>query len=296
MTHTDPDHGTTLLQEEGAAEDVPAQPTESAPVAVVAGAPVHIIPDDLYIPPEALRVLLQAFEGPLDLLLYLIKHQNLDILALPIHTITQQYLDYIHLMDQLNIQLAGEYLLMAATLAEIKSRFLLPRPELEEGETEELLDPRAELIRRLQVYECFKNAAERLGELPRLERDVYLVDAEKPTRSQEQEAAEPEVSIQEVMLALSSIMKRASLVTHHKVVTDKLTVRDRMTHILHTLDRGDFVLFTTLFTVEEGRVGVVVTLIAILEMVRESILVLTQDKPFSPIYVKMKEETPHDDH
>ncbi len=292
-----------MTQVDSAPVSQEAPPEDPSPIgrpilATVLGAPLDSYPEDLYIPPEALRVLLEAFEGPLDLLLYLIKNQNLDILALPVLAITQQYLDYINLMEDLNIQLAGEYLLMAATLAEIKSRLLLPRPELEEGaEPDELLDPRAELIRRLQVYECFKNAAERLEDLPRVDRDTYLVDAQTPVieYATDDQAPQTDVSMQELLLALSSVMKRASLVKHHKVVSEKFSIRERMTSILRALSEGEFITFTSLFSAEEGRVGVVVTFIAILELVRESVLSLSQQEPFAPIYVKMREEVSDDD-
>ena len=252
------------------------------PFAVVDGEPVTQLPQDLYIPPYALKVFLEAFEGPLDLLLYLIKRQNLDILNIPIAQITTQYTEYIDLMRDMQLELAGEYLVMAAMLAEIKSRMLLPRPANEDGEEE---DPRAELIRRLQEYERYKKAATDLDSLPRLERDHFVAEVAKP----EHEVVEvlPDVDLRELLRALSDVMRRAQMYTHHQVQKETLSVRERMGDVLSTLDDREFHDFTALFRVEEGRMGVVVTFLAILQLVKESLVELVQAEPYAVIHVKV---------
>ncbi len=256
-------------------------------LALVSGVALQKLPEGLYIPPEALRVFLEAFEGPLDLLLYLIKTQDMDILSLSVAQVTEQYLQYINLMQSINISLAAEYLLMAAMLTEIKSRYLLPLSSDESGAEEDGPDPREQLIQRLQAYECFKNAAERLDELPRLERDFFQAEAAAPDLSAFQ-AQQAEVTMEALMQALAAVMKRAALRGHHKIVVEKLTVKDRMTRVIQALSAQDFVPFTALFDVEEGRVGVVVTLIAILELARESVINISQNEAFSPIYISTK--------
>ncbi len=254
---------------------------EEMPFAVVAGEPVTQLPQDLYIPPEALEVFLEAFEGPLDLLLYLIKRQNLDILEIPIAEITRQYMDYIEMMKVLKLELAAEYLVMAAVLAEVKSRMLLPRPpESEEGEE----DPRAELVRRLQEYERFKKAAEDLDALPRLERDIFPVAVEAPERKVVR--LEPDVDLRELLLAFRDVLRRAEMYSHHQIQMEPLSVRERMGEVLSRLDPEHFVEFTTLFDPEEGRMGVVVTFLAVLELVKERLLELVQTEPYAPIHVK----------
>ncbi len=251
------------------------------PLAVVQGEPLTELPQDLYIPPDALEVFLEAFEGPLDLLLYLIRRQNLDILDIPIAEITRQYMEYIELMKELRLELAAEYLVMAAMLAEIKSRMLLPRPAAsEEGEEE---DPRAELVRRLQEYERFKKAAEDLDALPRMERDTFPVRAEVPDRRVVKLV--PEVTLKELLLAFQEVMRRAELFSHHHVQREPLSVRERMTQVLESLQGGGHVEFTALFRPEEGRTGVVVTFLAVLELVKEQLVRLSQNEPFAPIYV-----------
>jgi segregation and condensation protein A len=260
--------------------------------AVVGGESVKQLPHDLYIPPDALRVFLEAFQGPLDLLLYLIKKQNVDILNIPIVEITRQYLQYIEVMQVMELNLAGEYLLMAATLAEIKSRLLLPRPESVEEE-EEGLDPRAELIRRLQEYERFKNAAVAIDELPRLERDLQHADADLPKL--DFSAIPVEVEMPDILSALANVLKRAALYSHHEIIAEALSVRDRMSRIMDTISSDSYTLFEDLFAPEEGRLGVVVTLIALLELARESILELMQSEPFAAIYVKAKVDAPAPD-
>lgn len=251
------------------------------PFAIVQGAPFTELPKDLYIPPHALEVFLEAFEGPLDLLLYLIKRQNLDVLDIPIAQITAQYMDYVDLMKDLRLELAAEYLVMAAMLAEIKSRMLLPRPvssEEDEG------DPRAELIRRLQEYERYKQAAEDVEALPRVGREVFPVVVEAPYRKQER--PQPQVGLQEILLAMSEVMRRAEMFAHHHVEREPLSVRERMSQILGTLRPDRFTEFSGLFTLEEGRRGVVVTLIALLELIKQSMIELIQTEPLAPIHVK----------
>jgi segregation and condensation protein A len=259
-----------------------ARVANSDTIAVVQGEAVQELPTDLYIPPEALEVFLETFEGPLDLLLYLIRRQNLDILNIKVAAITAQYMSYIDVMQALQLELAGEYLLMAAMLAEIKSRMLLPRPESIEDEEG---DPRAELIRRLQEYEQIKTASEDINEIPRLERDTYLAAASKPQLVRQH--ADPEVDMKEVMLALASVLRRAEMFTTHEVHLEKLSVRDRMGNVLAVVNgQDDFVSFNELFTAEEGRMGVVVTFLAVMELVREAMIEFVQAEPFAPIHVR----------
>ena len=253
---------------------------EELPFAIVRGEPLTMPPKDLYIPPDALEVFLEAFEGPLDLLLYLIKRQNLEILDIPIAEITRQYMKYIALMKELRLELAAEYLVMAAMLAEIKSRMLLPRQHelTEEG------DPRAELMRRLQEYEQIRKAAEEIDELPRMERDLFLAGAEMP--SGERPRPLPEVGLKELLVAFSEVLSRADMFTHHHIQREPLSVRERMSIVLGALNEHNFVEFARLFTVEEGRRGVVVTLLAILELVNEHLIELVQAEPFAPIHLQ----------
>ncbi|MGK7297472.1 MAG: segregation and condensation protein A [Candidatus Wenzhouxiangella sp. M2_3B_020] len=260
-------------------EGVQKQP--EIPLATVRGEPLLKLPDDLYIPPDALEVFLDAFAGPLDLLLYLIRRQNLDILDIPIAEITRQYTGYIDMMQDLRLELAAEYLVMAAILAEIKSRMLLPRPEPEEDDEE---DPRAELIRRLQEYERFKKAAEDLDELPRLERDVALASAE--VGEHKQVRVPPEVDLRELLLALRDVMTRAELFAQHHIHSEPLSVRERMSRIVQSMGRGEFVRFEQLFDLEEGRLGVVVTFLALLELLREHLVDLVQQEQFGAIYLR----------
>lgn len=241
------------------------------------------LPEDLYIPPDALRVFLETFEGPLDLLLYLIKKQNIDILDIPIAEITRQYVEYVELMHELSIELAAEYLVMAAMLAEIKSRMLLPKPVHEE---EEEGDPRAELVRRLQEYERYQKAALGLDELPRVERDTFVATALAPPM--ELTAVQPEVQMSALMDAMRDVMVRAKLYTSHQVGRENLSIRERMSIVLDIVGAEDFTVFTALFKVEEGRMGVTVTLIAVLELIRQSVIELVQAEAFAPIYVRAK--------
>ncbi|MDN6322795.1 MAG: segregation and condensation protein A [Halomonas sp.] len=246
--------------------------------------PITQLPEDLYIPPEALRVFLETFEGPLDLLLYLIRRQNLDILTINVATITHQYIEYVELMKAMEIELAGEYLLMAAMLAEIKSRTLLPRPPKAEGDDEE--DPRAELIRRLQEYERLKEAAETLDTLPRMGRDWFSVQAGLPPL--ESRVIHPEVELDELLGALSDILKRAELVQAHQISREVLSTRERMLRIMEQLTYQHYTPFETLFTLEEGRAGVVVTFMAILELAKEAMIEIVQNAALSPIHVRAR--------
>ena len=250
--------------------------------------PIMQLPEDLYIPPEALRVFLEAFEGPLDLLLYLIRRQNLDILTINVATITHQYIEYVELMKAMEIELAGEYLLMAAMLAEIKSRTLLPRPPKAEGEEE---DPRAELIRRLQEYERLKEAAEALDTLPRVGRDWFSVQAGLPPL--ETRVIHPDVELDELLGALSDILKRAELAQAHQISREVLSTRERMLKIMERLSQdgegGRYTPFEALFTLEEGRAGVVVTFMAILELAKEAMIEIVQNAPLSPIRVRARQ-------
>ncbi|MGH8040634.1 MAG: segregation and condensation protein A [Rudaea sp.] len=259
----------------------PVPQQQEMPLAIVRGQPVLQMPQDLYIPPDALEVILEAFEGPLDLLLYLIRRQNLDILDIPIAEITRQYVDYIELMQDLRLELAAEYLVMAAILAEIKSRLLLPRPPAEEGFEE---DPRAELVRRLQEYERFKKAAEDIEALPRLERDFALVSAFVPDKNVVR--LPPPVDLRELLLALKDVLKRADLTGRHAIQREALSVRNRMSDVLKAIGNGAFHPFESLFNAEEGRLGIVVTFLAILELAKEHLIEIMQAEPLTPIYLK----------
>jgi len=256
---------------------------EEMPFAIVEGEPITQLPRDLYIPPQALEVFLEAFEGPLDLLLYLIRRQNLDILDIPIAEITRQYMNYILLMQELNLELAGEYLLMAAMLAEIKSRMLLPRSR-ETGELAEEEDPRAELVRRLQEYERFKRAAEDVDALERLERDVFQASAEVVDRKVVR--LPPRVTLQEMLVAFRDVVQRAAMFAHHHVQREALSVRQRMSDVLSALEGGGLVEFVGLFRPEEGRMGVTVTFIALLELMREGLIEVVQAEVYAPLHAR----------
>jgi segregation and condensation protein A len=259
----------------------PAPRQQEIPLALVRGEPMLEIPQDLYIPPDALEVILEAFEGPLDLLLYLIRRQNLDILDIPVAEITRQYVDYIEMMTDLRLELAAEYLVMAAILAEIKSRLLLPRPPVEEGLE---ADPRAELVRRLQEYERFKKAAEDIDTLPRLERDLAVASAFVADRNVIR--LPPPVELRELLLALKDVLKRADLYGHHAIQREALSVRHRMGEVLRRLGDGGFHRFENLFEASEGRLGLVVTFLAILELAKEHLIEIMQEIALAPIYLK----------
>jgi segregation and condensation protein A len=250
------------------------------PFAIVEGESLTELPRDLYIPPVALKVFLDTFEGPLDLLLYLIRKQNLNILDVPIADITDQYVNYINLMKELELELAGEYLLMAAMLAEIKSKMLLPL--FEEVEDEE--DPRAELVRRLLEYERYRKASEELNKLKRLERDVFITGVESSHLAQPIEL--PDIALQELLLSFQEVLKRAEMFTTLHVLKEPLSVRERMTTILEKLKNKDFLDFTELFDLEEQKTGLVVTFLAILELMKESLIEIVQTKAYGIIHVK----------
>jgi len=256
---------------------------EEMPFAMVLGKAYSEVPKDLYIPPDALQVFLDAFEGPLDLLLYLIKRQNLDVLDIQVAEITRQYVEYVNLMEAYQFELAAEYLVMAALLGEIKSRSLLPRHEDDEEDED---DPRAELIRRLQEYERFKQAAEDMDQLPRVGRDVFPAQVQAPEF--ETEIPFPDVELKEVLLALKDVLTRADMYETHHVTLEPLSTRERMSNILSALQNKNFVPFVSLFTIEEGRQGVVVTFLAMLELVKESLIELVQNESFAPIHVKAR--------
>lgn len=262
-----------------------AAPDDASPIAIVEGQAFHGLPKDLYIPPDAMEVFLETFEGPLDLLLYLIKKQNLDILHVPIAEVTRQYMAYVELMKTISLELAAEYLVMAALLAEIKSRMLLPRPETLSG-TEE--DPRTELIRRLQEYERFKTAAEQLDALPRQDRDTFIANAAIEELSFEK--PKPDVSLKELVLALADALARAELNAHHSIQREALSVRERMSSILSALQHKPFVAFTDLLTPAEGRLGIVVTFIAMLELLKDHLIEFIQTSPFGAIHLKGRVE------
>jgi segregation and condensation protein A len=265
------------------AAPVPLSPEQvEMPFAMVNGERMTQLPRDLYIPPQALEIFLEAFEGPLDLLLYLIRRQNVDILNIPIAEITRQYTQYIELMQDLQLELAGEYLVMAATLAEIKSRMLLPRPPAEGDSGEE--DPRAELVRRLQEYERFKRAAADIDAMPRLERDVWQACAELHDRPVSRSL--PQVTLQEMLLAFKEVAVRAAMFAHLHVRREPLSVRERMSNILAALEHGSFLEFGRLFAPEEGRAGVTVSFIAILELMREGLIEIMQTEAYAPLHVR----------
>lgn len=254
---------------------------EELPCAIVQGAPMLTFPQDLYIPPDALEVILETFEGPLDLLLYLIRRQNLDILDIPIAEITDQYMEYVELMKGLRLELASEYLVMAAILAEIKSRMLLPRPTPQEDEA----DPRAELVRRLQEYERFKQAALDLDALPSLGRDAFVTRARIPPGQIHR--LPPTVDLSELLLALREVLARADLYLSHRVERESLSLRERMAQVLERMQGAGFVPFVRLFELGEGRAGVVVTFLALLELIRDASIELVQPEPFAPIHARL---------
>ncbi|MET3654389.1 segregation and condensation protein A [Dyella japonica] len=279
---TEPVEPQAVAAPQDAFASVPQQ--QEMPLAIVRGEPMLQMPQDLYIPPDALEVILEAFEGPLDLLLYLIRRQNLDILDIPVAEITRQYMDYIEMMrDVMRLELAAEYLLMAAILGEIKSRLLLPRPPAEEGVEE---DPRAELVRRLQEYERFKRAAEDIDALPRMERDMAPAHADVGERNVIK--LPPPLDLKEMLLALKDVMRRAELFGHHAIKREALSVRQRMGELLGRLTDQTFQRFETLFDVTEGRLGVVVTFLAMLELAKEMLVEIVQEEPLAPIYVRAR--------
>ncbi len=253
------------------------------PFAIVMGEEITELPKDLYIPPMALEVFLEAFEGPLDLLLYLIRRQNIDILEINVAVITEQYMSYIDLMDAMQFELAAEYLLMASVLAEIKSRMLLPRSD---DQVEEEDDPRANLIRRLQEYEQFKRAAENLNDLPRMERDNWIGSAEPPKFQQSH--PRPDVDMRELLLVFGEVLKRANMQQSHRIQREALSTRERMSLVLDLLEKKEFIPFVDLFSIEEGKAGVVVTFLALMELMRDSLIEIVQTENFGAIHVRSR--------
>nr|VFK57583.1 MAG: condensin subunit ScpA [Candidatus Kentron sp. TUN]VFK66152.1 MAG: condensin subunit ScpA [Candidatus Kentron sp. TUN] len=253
---------------------------EETSFAKIYGTPFTELPQDLYIPPDALEIFLEAFEGPLDLLLYLIKRQNLDILDIPIAEVTRQYMKYVEIMKELRLELAAEYLVMAAMLAEIKSRMLLPQPKIEKEEE----DPRAELVRRLQEYERFKTAAKEIDALPRLGRDTFDTNTELPGIRVKK--ISPEVDLGEILRVFKEMLARAEMLSHHQVRLEPLSIRERMANILVMLQTDKFTEFGVLFKLNEGRPGIVVALLALLELIKEALIELVQTDPYGQIYVK----------
>lgn len=279
-----PDHspdGKVVAASRADNQPTPTQEHEDSLRAVVMGEVLNEWPQDLFIPPDALEVVLESFEGPLDLLLYLIRKQNLDILNIPVAEITAQYMAYVDLMQAADLDLAAEYLVMAALLGEIKSRMLLPRPKTEEGEEE---DPRAALIRRLQEYERFSEAANKLDDRPRLERDIF--HAQAPFHDPIPPQVKAQVDLQQLVRAYQSIVERSAANKHMLVSRDMLSMRERMTNILQSLKTHDYLRFEDLFSHAEGRAGVVVTFIALLELFRNDMLVVVQTEPLAPIHIK----------
>ncbi|MCW2292174.1 segregation and condensation protein A [Pseudomonas sp. BIGb0408] len=265
--------------------DSQAGAQQELPFALVYGQALTEMPVDLYIPPDALEVFLEAFEGPLDLLLYLIRKQNIDVLDIPVAEITRQYMGYVELMHSVRLELAAEYLVMAAMLAEIKSRMLLPRSSEAQEEED---DPRAELIRRLLEYERFKAAAEGIDTLPRVGRDLTVPRVEAPEARARKLL--PEVSLQELLVSMAEVLRRADMFESHQVSREALSTRERMSEVLERLKGGEFVPFVELFTAEEGRLGVVVTFMAILELVKESLVELVQNEAFAAVHVRLRNE------
>lgn len=256
---------------------------QELPLAFIAGEAITEIPKDLYIPPDALEVFLEAFEGPLDLLLYLIKRQNINILEIPIAEITNQYMAYVELMEASQFELAAEYLVMAAMLAEIKSRILLPRHEDEEAEED---DPRMQLIRRLQEYERYKEAAQNINELSRMDRNYYLAAAALPVM--ERIKPDPDVDLQDLLMCLSRVLRRADMFEHHHIQLETLSTREKMSEILIRISEREFVPLVSLLVREEGRLGIVVTFLAVMELMKDSLIELVQADPFGPIHLKSR--------
>ncbi|MBU1488934.1 MAG: segregation/condensation protein A [Gammaproteobacteria bacterium] len=267
------------------APDSQAGAQQELPFALVYGQAVTELPLDLYIPPDALEVFLEAFEGPLDLLLYLIRKQNIDVLDIPVAEITRQYMGYVELMQSVRLELAAEYLVMAAMLAEIKSRMLLPRSSEAEAEED---DPRAELIRRLQEYERYKVAAEGIDTLPRVGRDLTVPRLDAPQAKARKLL--PDVSLEELLLSMAEVLRRADMFESHQVTREALSTRERMSEVLERLKGGGFVPFVSLFRAEEGKLGVVVTFMAVLELIKESLVELVQNDAFGPIHVRARAE------
>ena len=254
------------------------------PLAFVHGEALVEKPEDLFIPPDALEVILETFEGPLDLLLYLIRKQKIDIIDLPILDITKQYMEYVELMQEVKLELAAEYMLMAAILAEIKSRLLLPKPPADE---EDEIDPRTELIRRLKEYEIIKHASQELDTLPRMGRDRFAATA-VPAKNIAHEKIHPQVAIADIVLAFAEAMQRAEAFAHHQIEREQLSTRERMSQILQTLKHDSFMTLTDLFSPEEGKAGCVVSFLAILELTKEGLLECMQSDALGVVNIRLK--------
>jgi len=269
----------------------PESPAELLTLARIYGEPLTELPRDLYIPPDALAIMLDAFEGPLDLLLYLIRKANVDILDIPMAPLTRQYLEYVEAMRSTNLELAADYLVMAAMLIEIKSRMLLPRPKAQDGD--EACDPRAELVRRLMEYERIKLGGQRLNAMPQADRDFFWVET---LVEQSLLVRHPEVSLDDLKGAWLAIMRQARLTKNHKIAREELSVREHMGIILRELrQRGGFVQFEALFPVELGVPGLVVHFLAMLELAREKMVEITQAESFQPIYLRVHRGGSDDD-
>ncbi len=266
--------------------DLVDQAQAPEPVARIYGEPMIELPTDLYIPPDALEVVLEAFHGPLDLLLYLIRKQNLDILDIPMAPLTRQYLEYVEVMRSTNLELAAEYLVMAAMLMEIKSRMLLPRPTVAQEEE----DPRAELVRRLLEYEKMKQAAQKLDALPQEGREVVAISV---WIEREAAARLPDVRPQDLAEAWRALLYRARLTAHHRVTREELSVREHMSTILRRLGERRVLEFAELFDPARGVAILVVTFLALLELAREALLDITQSESFAPIYVRLAHGRPN---
>ena len=261
----------------------PFSPTqEEMPFAVIQGKNLTTLPKDLYIPPDALEIILEAFEGPLDLLLYLIRRQNLNILEIDVAEISKQYMGYIDLMKTIQLEVASDYLVMAAMLTEIKSRMLLPKRDEEVDEE----DPRAELIRRMQDYERFKAAADDLDQLPRLERDTH--PAKIFSETSKPEPGYVNVEMNDLIVALAHVMARAEMFESHQIQFETLSTRERMSDVLERISNGEFVVFNQLFSIEEGKIGVVVTFLAIMELLKERLVDIVQNELFGSIHLRLK--------
>ena len=288
MTKAGTDTDTKNLESQGIAGTLSENQSntleqQELPLAFIAGEAITEVPKDLYIPPDALEIFLEAFEGPLDLLLYLIKRQNINILEINVAEITDQYMTYVELMEASQFELAAEYLVMAAMLAEIKSRILLPRHE-EEGTEED--DPRMELIRRLQEYERYKEAAQKINDLPRMDRNYYLAKAMLPVI--ERVTPDPDVDLQDMLISLARVLHRADMFEHHHIQLETLSTREKMSEILIRISEHKFVPLVSLLVKEEGRLGIVVTFLAVMELMKDSLIEIVQTDPFGPIHLKSR--------
>ena len=288
MTKAGTDTDTKNLESQGIAGTLSENQSntleqQELPLAFIAGEAITEVPKDLYIPPDALEIFLEAFEGPLDLLLYLIKRQNIDILEINVAEITDQYMTYVELMEASQFELAAEYLVMAAMLAEIKSRILLPRHE-EEGTEED--DPRMELIRRLQEYERYKEAAQKINDLPRMDRNYYRAKAMLPVI--ERVTPDPDVDLQDMLISLGRVLRRADMFEHHHIQLETLSTREKMSEILIRISEHKFVPLVSLLVKEEGRLGIVVTFLAVMELMKDSLIEIVQTDPFGPIHLKSR--------